>query len=108
MSNDSQMSASQYRQEQRHYLTGFALALLLTIIPFGVVYLGTFSGLLTGVILAISAIAQLVVQLHFFLHIGLRKSSREDLQLILFTTLIMIIMISGTLWVLTNQMHRMM
>lgn len=108
MSDDSQMSAAAYRQEQRHYLTGFALALLLTIIPFGVVYSGALSGLMTGLVLALSAIGQLVVQLHYFLHIGLRKSSREDLQLVLFTTLIMIIMIAGTLWVLTNQMHRMM
>ena len=108
MSDERHMGADNHRQEQRHYLIGFALALILTMIPFGVVYTGALSPLMTGVVLGLSAIAQLVVQLHYFLHIDLGKSSRDDLQLILFTALIMIIMVAGTLWVLTNQMHRMM
>ncbi len=108
MSEDGDAREDDYRHEQRHYMVGFVFALLLTIIPFGAVYVGVLPGLTTGIILASSAIAQLIVQLHYFLHIDLGRSSREDLQLIIFTALILLIMVAGTLWVLTNQMHRMM
>ena len=54
------------------------------------------------------ALVQMVVHFRFFLHISLRKSSRDDLQLILFSTLIVILMVSGTLVVLFNLRARMM
>ena len=54
------------------------------------------------------ALVQMVVHFRFFLHISLAKSARDDLQLILFSTLIMVLMVSGTLVVLFNLRHRMM
>ncbi|WP_187775866.1 hypothetical protein [Salinicola corii] len=35
------------------------------------------------------------------------KNKREDLQLILFTVLILTIMVGGTLWILFNLYYRM-
>ena len=49
-----------------------------------------------------------VGSLPFLLHIRLRKSARDDLQLILFSALIMILMVSGTLVILFNLRARMM
>ena len=48
------------------------------------------------------ALVQMVVHFRFFLHISLRESARDDLQLILFSTLIVILMVSGTLVILFN------
>ena len=96
-----------WRQEALHYLVGFALALALTLIPFWAVAL---SPLGRGAVLAVvgaCALAQVAVQLRWFLHIDLTRQSREDLQLILFTALILAIMIGGTVWILTSQMARM-
>ena len=42
----------------------------------------------------------MLVHFRFFLHIDLRKSARHDLQLILFSTLIIALMVSGTLFIL--------
>ena len=49
-----------------------------------------------------------LVQLRFFLHIDLRRSARADLQLILFSTLIISLMVGGMLVVLFNLHGRMM
>ena len=54
------------------------------------------------------ALVQMVVHFRFFLHISFRKSARDDLQLILFSTLIVILMVSGTLVILFNLRARMM
>ena len=54
------------------------------------------------------ALVQMVVHFRFFLHISLQKSARDDLQLILFSTLIVILMVSGTLVILFNLRARMM
>ena len=51
---------------------------------------------------------QLAVHLRFFLHIDLKRSARADLQLILFSSLIVALMVGGTLVVLFNLHGRMM
>jgi cytochrome o ubiquinol oxidase operon protein cyoD len=48
------------------------------------------------------------VHFRFFLHIDLRRSARDDLQLILFATLLTALMVSGTLVILFNLRLRMM
>jgi cytochrome o ubiquinol oxidase operon protein cyoD len=50
----------------------------------------------------------MVVHFRFFLHIRLQKSARGAFQLILFSTLIVILMVSGTLVILFNLRARMM
>jgi cytochrome o ubiquinol oxidase operon protein cyoD len=48
------------------------------------------------------ALVQMIVHFRWFLHISVRRSSREDLQLILFSTLIIVLMVSGTIVILLN------
>ncbi len=50
---------------------------------------------------------QVVAQVGWFLHIDLSRQKREDLQLILFSTLILILMAGGTIWVLADLARRM-
>lgn len=71
-------------------------------------YTGQASPLTTLAIVFGLALVQMVVHFRFFLHVSLRKSAREDLQLILFSTLIVILMVSGTLVILFNLRERMM
>jgi cytochrome o ubiquinol oxidase subunit IV len=54
------------------------------------------------------ALLQMVAHFRFFLHITLQKSARDDLQLILFSTSIVLLMVSGTLVILSNLRFRMM
>ncbi|QFT75407.1 MULTISPECIES: cytochrome o ubiquinol/quinol oxidase subunit IV [unclassified Ruegeria] len=96
-----------HRRERRRYLIGYGGSLLLTFATFGVAHL--FGIETPGVYLTIGllGLAQLVLQLVYFLHIDRRRSSREDLHLVLFSTMVLLIMIFGTVWVLGNLAIRM-
>lgn len=96
------------RTERRSALIGFALALALTLAAFGIVALGIGSATTILAVIAVLAILQIIVQLRFFLHLDLSKSRREDLQLILFASLIIILMVGGSIWILWSLHMRMM
>jgi len=96
------------RGEIRSYAIGYGLALALTGAAFAIVHWPSFASATTLAIVFGLALVQMVVHFRFFLHVSLRKSAREDLQLILFSTLIVILMVSGTLVILFNLRERMM
>ncbi len=96
-----------HRRERRRYVVGYGTSLLLTLAVFLIAYR---YGIKTpGVYLSIGilGLVQLVVQLIYFLHIDRRRRSREDLDLILFSTLVLLIIILGTIWILGNLAMRM-
>ncbi|WP_299665094.1 cytochrome C oxidase subunit IV family protein [uncultured Ruegeria sp.] len=99
--------ADMHKRERRRYVIGYGGSLLLTLVVFIVAY--QFGIETRGVYLTIGllGLAQLVLQLVYFLHIDRRRSSREDLDLILFSTLVLLIIIGGTVWVLGNLAIRM-
>jgi cytochrome o ubiquinol oxidase operon protein cyoD len=94
--------------EIRSYAIGYGLALALTGAAFAAVRWPSFASTTTLAIVFGLALVQMVVHFRFFLHISLQRSARDDLQLILFSTLIVILMVSGTLVILSNLRARMM
>ncbi len=101
------MGAHDKRRDRRRYLIGAGLSLLLTALAFAAVLMGP--GRATALwIIGAAAVAQIVVQLRWFLHIDLSRQKREDLQLILFSLLLLGIMAGGTIWILANLSQRMM
>ncbi len=100
--------SNERRAETRQYVLGFGLALLLTGAAFAAVYWQNLAALPTlGIVFALG-LAQVIVHFRFFLHVGFKKSAREDLQLVLFSGLIIALMVSGTLVILLNLRVRMM
>lgn len=96
------------RPELITYLTGYAAALVLTCGAFGVVQYRLLSAQwMLGVVFGL-ALLQMAVHFRFFLHVSLKRSAREDLQLVLFSMLIILLMVAGTLVVLFNLRERMM
>ncbi len=96
------------REERRFYTLGLVLSVLLTVVAFGSVMVPVLPGGWAVPVLAVLALAQIVVHLRIFLHIDLTRQKREDLQLLLFTVLLLGIMAFGTLWVLADLEARMM
>lgn len=96
------------RDETHSLILGYGFALLLTLLAFGLVVFHLLTGRQAFYTVLGLGLVQLVVQLRFFLHIDLRRSARADLQLILFSTLIIALMAGGTLVVLFNLHGRMM
>ncbi len=90
------------------YGIGYVVALALTAAAFAIVHWPNFVSTTTLSIVLVLAVVQMGVHFRFFLHIGLQKSARDNLQLILFSTLLVILMVSGTLVILFNLRTRMM
>ena len=98
---------SERAQDLRHYVTGFVAAVVLTALSFLTAILQPFGPAGIFATLALLAVAQVIVHFRFFLHIDLSRQKREDLQLILFTVLLLAIMAIGTLWIMGNLATRM-
>lgn len=94
--------------ELRHYLTGFILALVLTAIPFGLVAAELLPRGATLVAIAIAALVQVLVHLRFFLHLNLTTTPRENILAIGFATVLIFIMVGGSLWIMLDLHARMM
>ncbi|MEJ2625123.1 MAG: cytochrome o ubiquinol oxidase subunit IV [Pseudolabrys sp.] len=92
----------------RVYLTGFVLALVLTIIPVGLVTLNLLPETTALAVIAVLAVVQMGVHLHYFLHLDFSASERNNLLTLAFTAVIMVIMAGGTVWILYNLHYRMM
>jgi cytochrome o ubiquinol oxidase operon protein cyoD len=101
-------STDDKRREVRGYAAGYVLALALTGAAFAAVRWPSFAGGTTLAIVFALALVQVVVHFRFFLHVTLARSARDDLLLILFATLIVVLMVSGTLVILFNLRQRMM
>ena len=90
------------------YGVGYALAFVLTIAAFALVHWHwasppTALGIVFGL-----GLVQIIVHFRCFLHVTLHGPARDDLQLILFSTLIVLLMVGGTLVILFNLRMRMM
>lgn len=99
------------REERQHfhsYVWGAGLALLLTLVPFALVQWtpGGISRTTLLIIIGAFALVQMLVHFRFFLHIGFKKK-RDDLQLILFSVLLLTIMVAGTIWIMASLAIRM-
>ena len=101
-------TTSDDRRSLRTYLTGFVLALILTVIPFGLVAMGALPRMPTLIIIAIAAVIQVLVHLHYFLDLNLSSTPRENLLAIAFATILIVIMVGGSLWIMFDLHHRMM
>lgn len=96
------------QNEIRSLVVGYGIALLLTLSAFGLVVLHVLNGQRAFYAVLGLGLLQLLVHFRFFLHIDLKRSARADLQLILFSSLIVALMVGGTLVVLFNLRWRMM
>lgn len=98
---------SEFEQERRSYVLGLGLAFILMAVPFGLVAWSDLSRATLLTMIGLFAAAQIIVHIRFFLHIDLSKSNRDDLQLILFSSTIILLMVAGTLWIMSDLATRM-
>jgi len=92
----------------KSYTVGYLLSLLLTFASFGaVMHAGPSHGLgLAG--LVVLCVAQLLVQLVYFLHLGSHPDQRANTAIFVCTGLLIAIVVAGSLWVMHNANVNMM
>ncbi|MBI2735593.1 MAG: cytochrome o ubiquinol oxidase subunit IV [Rhodospirillales bacterium] len=89
------------------YLIGFVLAVILTAIPFWLVYTHALPTSRIMWIIAVAAVLQVLVHLHFFLHVNFTTTPRENLLAIAFTAVLIFLMVGGSLWIMIDLHSRM-
>lgn len=93
----------------RSYLIGFFSSLFLTLVAFWLVLYGPpLESSVLFSILALLAIIQIVIQIYFFLHINTSPNQLWNLLPLIYTLIIVIILVGGTLWIMHNANQHMM
>ena len=83
----------------RGYVTGFLLSVVLTAIPFWLVMEGVLENRqATAAIIMGFAAVQIVVHMVFFLHMDARMEQGWNLMALIFTLIVVVIALSGSLW----------
>jgi cytochrome o ubiquinol oxidase operon protein cyoD len=91
------------------YLTGFALSVALTAIPFWLAMRGGLDNKqVTALVIVGFAFVQIVVHMLYFLHMDARSEGGWTLMALIFTLVLLAIALSGTLWVMYHLNVNMM
>jgi cytochrome o ubiquinol oxidase subunit IV len=90
------------------YLVGFGLATLLTIVSFFISGTTLVWGPSIPVALVVLAIAQMGVHLVFFLNITTGPDNVNNVMALAFGVLIVLLLLTGSLWIMANLNHNMM
>ncbi|MGJ7542000.1 cytochrome o ubiquinol oxidase subunit IV [Variovorax sp. LT1R16] len=91
------------------YVTGFILSVILTVIPFWLVMGKVFDSSSTTafVILGFAAV-QMVVHMVYFLHMNTKAEGGWSMLALIFTLVLVVITLAGSLWVMYHLNHNMM
>jgi cytochrome o ubiquinol oxidase operon protein cyoD len=90
------------------YLLGLVLAILLTAASFWVVSTHVIYGPGVPVAILVLAIAQMGIHLVFFLHITTAADNTNNILALAFGTLIVCLVVFGSLWIMAHLNHNMM
>ena len=90
------------------YVIGFVLSVILTVIPFWLVMNGTLDNTTTTVVILALAVVQIIVHMVYFLHMNGRAEGGWSMLAMIFTIVVVVIMFSGSLWVMYHMNHNMM
>ncbi|MEJ2644099.1 MAG: cytochrome o ubiquinol oxidase subunit IV [Gammaproteobacteria bacterium] len=89
------------------YVTGFILAIVLTVIPFWLVMSGALSPGHTLAAIFSAAVVQILVHLHYFLHLDRSSEEQWNVMAIAFTAIAVVVVVGGSLWIMVNLHERM-
>jgi cytochrome o ubiquinol oxidase operon protein cyoD len=93
----------------RDYVIGFVASVVLTAIPFWLVMTDALGDkALTGIIVVAFAAVQIVVHMIYFLHMNAKAEGGWNMLALIFTVVLVVIVLSGSLWVMHHLNTNMM
>ena len=94
---------------RRGYVIGFLLSAVLTAIPFWLVMTGALQDAQATTLIVVGlAVVQIVVHTVFFLHVNTRAEGGWTLMAYVFTAVIVLIVLAGSLWIMYHLNTNMM
>lgn len=108
-SHDTREVHEEAHGSMRDYVTGFVLSVILTAIPFWLVMGDVLADkTLTALVITAFAAVQIVVHMVFFLHMNAKAEGGWNLLALIFTVVIVVIVLTGSLWVMYHLNTNMM
>ncbi|BAF88099.1 MULTISPECIES: cytochrome o ubiquinol oxidase subunit IV [Azorhizobium] len=93
----------------KSYMTGFILSVILTAIPFWLVMTNALgNNQLTAIVIMAFAVVQIVVHMIYFLHMTGKVEGGWSMLALIFTVIVVVIALSGSLWVMYHLNANMM
>jgi cytochrome o ubiquinol oxidase operon protein cyoD len=93
----------------KSYMTGFILSVILTAIPFWLVMGKVFADpTVTAALIMIFGAIQIVVHMIYFLHMNTKSEGGWNMMALMFTIVLVIIALAGSLWVMHHLNANMM
>jgi cytochrome o ubiquinol oxidase operon protein cyoD len=89
------------------YVTGYIFSIYLTFAAYLMVYNHLFSNIVLTTVIVILALVQFIIQVVFFLHLGRETKPRWKLAVMLFMIMVVLILVGGSLWIMSNLNVRM-
>ena len=93
---------------KRSYLIGFILSVVLTAVPFWLVMTGVLTPAATAITVIAMAVVQILVHTICFLHVNTRAEGGWTLIAYVFTAVLLVIMIAGSVWIMYHLNTNMM
>lgn len=91
------------------YMTGFVLSVILTAIPFWIVMAKVFDkSSTTAMVVLAFAVVQIVVHMIYFLHMDTKAQGGWSMLALVFTLVLVVITLSGSIWVMYHLNTNMM
>ncbi|MXP51372.1 cytochrome o ubiquinol oxidase subunit IV [Pantoea sp. SoEX] len=92
----------------KSYVIGFILSIILTSIPFWIVIFQSTSRCMMLSVIVSCAIIQVLVHLFCFLHLDSKSEDGWNMISLIFSAIIILIIVAGSIWIMSNLNHNMM
>ena len=89
------------------YIIGFVSSIALTLAAYFVIANHLLPVNLSVVVIVCLALAQFLVQLFFFLHLGQEGESRWNVAVLISTIAVVLILVIGSIWIMNNLNYNM-
>ncbi len=101
------MEKNEYAKKQRSYTIGYVLSALLTVSIYWITVMKLWNMTTLAVVALVAAALQMIVQSRFFLHLKSGEGYRWKLISYVFTWIMLLIVVIGSLWVMMNLNYNM-
>ncbi|MFC0323444.1 cytochrome o ubiquinol oxidase subunit IV [Gallibacterium melopsittaci] len=108
MSHGNHEQVTAVHGSTKSYLIGFVLSVILTLIPFLMVMNHSAPKTTLLLVIAVTAVVQLIVQLVCFLHMGTSHDERWNLISFIFTAIVILLLVGLSIWIMWSLNANMM
>lgn len=108
MRDDLTQSSGEAIGHTKDYVIGLILSVILTALPFAMVMGDLGSHSLKVAVIIVCCMAQVLVQMVFFLHMNLKSSEIWNAASAIYTLVILLVIVIGSMWIFEHLNHNML